>query len=276
MPGPLLLAVCLLAGLAGALTGLGGGVVLIPILTFFGLDIKSAIALSALSVIAISNGAAASYVRRHIPNLKVEAFCSLLAVLGALIGASVSTALDKRPLFILCGAVILLSCSALWKKPRRAWEPVTRQDALSSALAFEGSYYDDAESRTVSYQGRHAAWAAPLVFAAGAVSGLLGIGGSAFIVLLHDVVIGLPPKVSLTTSNLTIGAMGLASASVFLEAGLIDPLLAIPVIVGVPLGAWIGSRLFLAFTNQLARALAFSALGLWGVQLIWHGLRHVP
>ena len=261
------------AGLVGAVSGLGGGVVLIPVLTFFGVDIKRAIALSVLSVITVSSGAALVYVRRHLPNLKISAFLDLFAVFGALIGASLTLVSARGPLFLLCGGVIVVSSLWLWRQQRHPWTPARQQDAFSKRLELAGSYYDSVEQHTITYGATRAAMAGPLMFGTGVLSGWLGLGSSALTVLIHDAVLGLPPKVSLTTSNLIIGVMALASASVYLEAGMIDPQLAAPVILGVPLGALLGSRLLLYSPNRSARLICLSALIVFGIELIVHGLR---
>lgn len=259
------------AGFVGSMSGMGGGVVLIPALTFFDIDIKQAVAIANLSVITISNSSA-SAARRHMPNFKVSAFLEVFAVLGALIGASVAVASRRRPLFLLCGVILLGSCWVIWRRQREGQKAVAPQDPFSQRLLLEGRYYDFSEGRTIAYQGKHAPLSGFLMFGAGVISGLLGIGGSALTVLVEDLVMGLPPKVSVSTSNLIIGVMGLAGASVYLEAGLIDPDLAVPVILGVPLGALIGSKLLVHRTNRFVRAIFLAVLIALGLEMIAHGL----
>ena len=130
MSFPLLLLVSLIAGLVGAMTGMGGGVVLIPALTFFGMDIKRAIAISIVSVIATSSGSASAYVRDHITNLKVGMFLEMFTMLGALVGAGITVAASERPLYLLFGIVLLASWAALWAERGTPWKPVTHQDDL--------------------------------------------------------------------------------------------------------------------------------------------------
>lgn len=265
--------VSILAGGIGALSGMGGGVALIPALTLFGIDIKQAIAIGNLSVIAVSIGAAPGYVRRHMPNLKVSTFLEMFSIMGAFAGALLTLLSEKRILFLLCG-VVLFGCGVLlWRRRRVAWKPIGTQDPFSRRLGWEGSYYDDVEGRTIAYRGGHAALAGSLIFVAGVTSGLLGIGGSALTVLILDAVIGLPPKVSLTMSNLIIGVMALAGANVYLEAGLINPNLVAPVILGVPLGALLGSKMLVHFSNQVARLVFLVVLTVLGIEMILHGVR---
>ncbi len=275
MSGGFLLGVSILAGLVGAVSGVGGGVVLIPVLTYCGIDIKRAIALSLLSVVAVSNSAASTYLRRHLPNLKANAFLGLFAVIGSLVGASITLASGRRSLFVICGGIMLLSGLVLWKRRKEDWTPSPPLDAGSQRLVMAGSYYDYTEKRTIHYRARGVAIAGPLMFGTGLVSGWLGFGSSALTVLVQDLVMGLPPKVSLTTSNLVIGVMALAGTSVYLEAGLIDPRLAVFVILGVPLGAWIGSKVFVGLTNRVVRIVFLAVVIIFGVEMIAHGVRGV-
>ena len=277
-----LIFVSVVAGLVGAMSGMSGGVILVPVLTSFGVDIKQAIAVSILSMIAVSNGAAFTYVRRHLPNLRATAFLEAFAVVGALFGASFTIAARTRSLFFLCGLLLLASGIVLLKRPKPGWKPAATEENFSQPLdlpctvmvqGLQGSYYDDAEQRTIPYEVKRFSLACPLMLAAGAVAGLLGIGGSAVTVLIHDQTMQLPPKVSVTMSNLIIGVMALAGASVYLEAGLIDLSLAVPVLLAVPLGAWIGSKWLVQLNNRIIRIIVFSVIALLGVQMIAHGIR---
>lgn len=271
----LLFFISLLAGFVGAMSGMGGGVVLIPALTFLGIDIKHAIAISIVSVIATSSGSASAYVRDRITNLKVGMFLEMFTIVGALVGAAITLASTQRPLFIIFGLVLLASWGTLLWHRHEDWRPVTHQDRFSHWLELEGSYYDQAVGQTILYRGTHAYLGGPLMFGAGLIAGLLGIGAGALKVLIHDLVMGLPPKVSTTTSNLIIGVTALAGASVYLAVGLIDPGLAAPVILGVVLGAFIGTRLLVRLTNQTVRHFFLVVLLLLGVEMIVRGIRGV-
>lgn len=246
---------------------------LIPILTFFGADIKQAITASTLSVVAISASAAPRFVGRHMPNLKASGFLEIFAVSGAFIGALITLAMGRRFLFLLCGGIFWASCVILWRQPDKRESSTRAQDSLSRWLGLEGSYYDDVEGRTISYRGNHAFLSGLGMFGTGLTTGLLGMGGSALTVLVLDELMGLPTKVSLTTSSLIIGVMALAGANVYLEAGLINPQLAVPVILGVPLGALIGSGLLVHLKNRMVRVILFNMLVLWGLEMVIHGLR---
>ena len=263
----------ILAGLIGSMTGMGGGIVLIPWLTWSGMGIRQAIALSTLSMLVISNTAAARYTRRHLPNFRVAAFLEFFAVIGALAGSLLTTLIDSRWLFLLCGGMFFL-CSKLSWEPRQeeAHSPTVHQDRLSQWFRFEGSYYDHAEGRTIHYRGRHAGLGGVLMIGAGFISGLLGFGGSGFAVLINGWVIGLPPKVALTTSHLIISVMALASTQVYLESGLIPLPLAIPILLGVMLGAYIGSGMVVHLQNRTIRYLFLGVLLILGAEMFAHGL----
>jgi uncharacterized protein len=270
----ILFPIAVLAGFVGAMGGMGGGILLIPALTLLGVDIKRAIAVSILSVIATSSGSASAYVRDHITNLKVGMFLEMFTIVGALVGARITLTSSPRPLFIAFGVVLLGSWLALLLSRHQTWHAGS-QDAFSRWLELEGSYPDLALGRKVDYKARRAWLGAPAMFGAGIVAGLLGIGAGALKVLIHDLIMGLPPKVSTTTSNLIIGVTALAGTSVYLVAGLIDPQLAAPVILGVVLGAFLGTRLLVRLTNQAVRRFFLVILLILALEMIIRGLRGV-
>jgi uncharacterized membrane protein YfcA len=237
------------------------------------MNIKRTIAVSIVSVIATSSGAAAAYVRDRITNLKVGMFLEMFTIIGALVGAAVTVASAPHYLYIAFGFVLLASWAALFAQRREVWRPVGHQDAFSRWLELEGSYNDLAHGRVISYRGARAYLGGPLMFLAGVVAGLLGIGAGALKVLIHDLVMGLPPKVSTTTSNLIIGVTALAGTSVYLAAGLIDPGTAAPVILGVSTGAFAGTRLLVRLTNEKVRRFFLVVLAVLGAEMIWRGLR---
>lgn len=267
--------VSVVAGGIGAMGGMGGGVLLIPALTLLGVDIKHAIAVSVISVIATSSGAASAYVRDRITNLKVGMVLELFTMLGALTGAATTLATSQRWLYLAFAGVLLGSSGVLYSQRHRPWQPRERQDALSRWLELEGAYHDQAVDRLIGYRGTRIALAAPAMFGAGVMAGLLGIGAGAVKVLIFDVVMGLPPKVSTTTSNLIIGVTALAGSSVYLAAGLVEPGLAAPVILGVVLGAFIGTRLLVRLTNEAVRRFFLFVLLALGAEMLVRGLRGV-
>lgn len=265
--------VSIAAGFVGAMSGMGGGVVLIPALTLAGMNIKHAIAISIVSVIATSSGAASAYVRDRITNLKVGMFLEMFTILGALIGAAITLASGQNLLFIVFGLVLLASWGALFIQRHEPWRPSASQDRFSQWLELEGCYVDRATGQTVHYRAVRAALGGPLMFGAGLVAGMLGIGAGALKVLIHDLVMGLPPKVSTTTSNLIIGVTALAGTSVYLAAGVIDPGLVAPVMLGILLGALLGTKLLVRLTNKAVRRFFLIVLLVLGVEMLVRGIR---
>jgi uncharacterized membrane protein YfcA len=257
------------------MSGMGGGVILIPVLTLFGMDIKHAIAVSIVSVIATSSGSASAYVRDRITNLKVGMFLEMFTIMGALAGAAITLVSGRRILFILFGIVLLSSWFALFRQRKEGWRQAAHQDVFSRWLELEGSYYDRSALQTIGYQGARAYLGGPLMFGAGLIAGLLGIGAGALKVLIHDLVMGLPPKVSTTTSNLIIGVTALAGTSVYLAAGMIDPGLTGPIILGVVSGAFMGTRVLVRLTNQTVRHIFLGVLLVLGIEMLLRGIWRV-
>jgi hypothetical protein len=272
MPFHILFLVSVLAGFVGAMSGMGGGVILIPVLTFFGMDIKNAIAVSIVSVIATSSGSASAYVRDRITNLKVGMFLEMFTIVGALAGAAVTLVSGRKFLFILFGVVLLFSWVALFRQRNEDWHSTVHQDRFSRWLELQGSYYDQSIRETIAYRGTRAYLGGPLMFGAGMIAGLLGIGAGALKVLIHDLVMRLPPKVSTTTSNLIIGVTALAGTSVYLSAGMIDPGLAAPIILGVVIGATLGTHFLVRLTNRMVRRIFLGILLILGVEMIIRGV----
>jgi uncharacterized protein len=268
----LLFPIAVLAGFVGAMSGMGGGIVLIPALTLLGVGIKQAIAISILSVIATSSGSASAYVRDHITNLKVGMFLEMFTIVGAIVGAHITLAVSPRPLFLAFGLVLLGSWAALIVAGHATWQDNRVQDAFTRWLELEGAYYDQAQGRRIEYKARRAYFGAVLMWGAGLIAGLLGIGAGAVKVLIHDLVMGLPPKVSTTTSNLIIGVTALAGASVYLAAGLITPTLAAPVALGVVGGAILGTRVLVRLSNHAVRRFFLVVLILLAVEMLYRGV----
>jgi uncharacterized protein len=264
--------VSIAAGFVGAMSGMGGGVVLIPAMTLLGMEIKQAIAVSIVSVIATSSGSASAYVRDRITNLKVGMFLEMFTIVGALVGAAVTLASGQSVLFIVFGLVLLASWGALFLERHDAWRPAEHQDAFSRWLELEGGYHDQPSGQTIHYRAVRACLGGPLMFLAGVVAGMLGIGAGALKVLIHDMVMGLPPKVSTTTSNLIIGVTALAGTSVYLAAGLIDVGLVAPVVLGILLGAYLGTKVLVQLTNQTVRRFFLIVLLVLGVEMLVRGI----
>jgi uncharacterized membrane protein YfcA len=233
-----------LAGLLGSMVGLGGGVIIVPALTLlFGVDIHYAIGASLVSVIATSSGATISFLRSRLCNVRIGMFLELATVTGALAGAAVAGLLAGRWLFVLFGALLLASSGFMFSGRRDRREPLCSRDPLSLACRLEGAYFDKAAGQEVSYAAVRSPLGLALMWLAGGISGLLGIGGGVLQVPTMDAAMGLPLKVSTATSNFIMGVTAAASAAVYFTRGEVNPYVAAPVALGVLLGARVGSSL---------------------------------
>jgi uncharacterized membrane protein YfcA len=266
--------IAIFAGLFGALTGLGGGTVMVPALTYLGVDIKLAIAASMVSVIATSCSSAAIYVRQGLVNLKTGMFLEMFTIFGAVIGASITLITGSGLLFVVFGGILIFAGILLFIRDRIARKQVSadQQDRLSQFLDLAGSYKDRAEDRRIAYFPTRAGLGGPLMILAGMISGLLGIGAGAFKVLVQDLIMGIPTKVSTSTSNMIIGVTALAGSSVYLSAGLIDPSLAVPIILGVSIGALGGTAVLLRMTNQTVRRYFIVVVIFIGLDMVRRGV----
>lgn len=247
----------LVAGFLGALTGLGGGVVIVPLLTvIFGVDIHYAIGAALVSVIATSSGAAAAYVREGYSNVRVGMFLEIATTLGALVGATLVLHLRVSIISIIFGVVLLTSAYSSIKEHVHSIADLG-PDRIATWLKMDSTY--PTENGMESYHVRGVPQGFGLMFVAGLLSGLLGIGSGAVKVLAMDKAMKLPFKVSTTTSNFMIGVTAAAGAGVYLARGYIDPGLAMPVMLGVLAGSLIGARI-LAETNVKVLRMVFSAV----------------
>src|ERR1700678_713652 len=258
-----------LAGFLGALTGLGGGVVVVPMLALlFHVDIRYAIGASLVSVIATSSGAAAAYVREGYSNIRIGMFLEVATTLGALLGAYLTAQVSGNWIGVIFGLVLLYSAWTSLRPPAAKPEGHA-PDALAMRLNLKGSYPVDGHQE--AYVAEHVPAAFGIMFGAGTLSGLLGIGSGAVKVLAMDKAMKLPFKVSTTTSNFMIGVTAAASAGVYLSRGYILPGLAMPVMLGVLTGSLIGARvLTVAKVKTIRRAFVVVIVAL-GVEMIFNG-----
>ncbi|HEV2279862.1 MAG TPA: sulfite exporter TauE/SafE family protein [Acidobacteriaceae bacterium] len=250
------------AGLLGALSGLGGGVVIVPLLTvIFHVDIRYAIGASLVSVIATSSGAAAAYVREGFSNIRVGMFLEIATTLGALVGAWLTTRVPTKAIGIIFGLVLLYSA---WASLRKMHETFTEKaDALALRLRLRGEL--PTHDGVQPYVAQRVPAGFGLMWLAGALSGLLGIGSGAVKVLAMDQAMRLPFKVSTTTSNFMIGVTAAASAGLYWRSGYLVPSLVFPVMLGVLGGSMIGSRVLVRAkvrTLKLVFSLLIVAMGI--------------
>lgn len=261
------------AGLVGALTGLGGGVIILPLLTLlFGVDLHYAMGATLVSVIATSSGAASAYVKEGYSNVRVGMFLEVATTFGAIAGAYLVTThlVPKNLIAVIFGVVLLLSAYlSLLPLPKN--DPEAAPGRLASWLRMDRSY--PTPDGWKSYHVRRVPLGFAVMFVAGVLSGLLGIGSGALKVLAMDQVMRLPFKVSTTTSNFMIGVTAAASAGIYLNYGFINPSLAMPVMLGVLAGALLGARL-LARAQVRSLRLVFSiVIVVMAIEMIFRGVR---
>jgi len=259
-----------LAGFLGALTGLGGGVVVVPMLVLLlGVDIRYAIGASLVSVIATSSGAAAAYVREGYSNIRIGMFLEIATTLGALFGAFLTGHITANAIAVIFGLMLLYS-AYVSRRTRPQIEADLPPDPLATTLRLNGSFPDTKGIR--HYNVYHVPAGFSIMFGAGTLSGLLGIGSGALKVVAMDQAMKIPFKVSTTTSNFMIGVTAAASAGVYLGRGYIDPALAMPVMLGVLIGSLLGTRVLVKTKTKRLRLVFSLVIVLLGIQMLWKGL----
>jgi uncharacterized membrane protein YfcA len=260
-----------LAGMLGSLTGLGGGVVIVPLLTLgFGVDMHYAIGASLVSVIATSSGAAAAYLREGYSNMRVGMFLEIATTAGAVSGAFLAGYLSTSAIAIVFGVVLMYSA---YSSMRTLGDPAPglAPDRLATILKLDGTY--PAETVLRSYNVRHVPLGFGLMYVAGVLSGLLGIGSGAVKVLAMDQAMKIPFKVSTTTSNFMIGVTAAASAGIYLRRGYIDPGLAMPVMLGVLAGALVGAKILPGAKVRTLRLVFAAVIGALAIEMIFQGAK---
>jgi uncharacterized membrane protein YfcA len=259
----------LVAGFLGALSGLGGGVVVIPMLTLLlGVDIRYAAGAALISVIATSSGAASAYVREGYSNLRAGMLLEVATTIGAVAGATLAAHVAGASIEVIFGVVLLVSAVISLRshaKPTGLEAP----DPLAVRLRLDSAYPTPAGMQ--SYHVHHVPVGFGLMFVAGTLSGLLGIGSGAVKVLALDTAMRMPFKVSTTTSNFMIGVTAAASAGVYLRHGYIDPGLAMPVMLGVLIGSLAGAKALARLDSRVLRIVFAVLIVALGAQMIWSG-----
>ncbi len=259
-----------IAGFLGSLTGLGGGVVIVPLLTaVFGVDIRYAIGASLVSVIATSCGAASAYIKEGYTNLRLGMFLEVATTIGALVGALIATKVSIKALTVVL-AIVLFYSAYLSQQPRPENSDSDQSDPIASYLRINGSY--PTPDGLMSYQIHSVPAGFGLMVLAGVLSGLLGIGSGALKVLAMDQAMRLPFKVSTTTSNFMIGVTAAASAGVYLQRGYIDPGLSMPVMLGVLPGAWLGARVLVGANSQILRTIFSFVMVAMAFRMVYNSL----
>ncbi|PYF75194.1 sulfite exporter TauE/SafE family protein [Pedobacter nutrimenti] len=267
----ILLAGAYLAGLLGSLTGLGGGVVVIPLLTLvFHVDIRYAIGAALLASIATSSGAASAYVKEGITNIRLGMFLEIATTIGAVMGALIAVYTPTNTIAMLFGGILIFSAAMTLRKKNEV--ALTQGSRLSALLKLDNNY--PVNGVKVDYKLKNVLGGFSMMTVAGVVSGLLGIGSGALKVLAMDTTMKIPFKVSTTTSNFMIGVTAAASAVVYLQRGYMDPGIAFPVILGVLGGAFTGSKLLTRMNPKVLRIIFCVAITFVAIEMIYNGYQH--
>ena len=263
----------LAAGGAGAVLGLGGGILLVPILNiFFGVGMHYAMGASIVSVIATSCGAAAAYLGSGLVNLRLGLFLATATTAGAITGAYLTDAVPIRALQVILGLTLAYSSLAMFRRIKVELPGELPPNRLAQRLDLGGTYYDAALNQHVAYGATAVGRGYVVMYGSGILSGLLGIGSGAFNVLALDQFMQLPMKISTATSNFMIGVTAAASTSVYFARGDVHPLLAAPVAVGVLVGASLGTRLMVRMRTTTIRKVFLPVLVYLAFSMLYRGL----
>lgn len=270
---PIVFAAALAAGFVGSLTGRGGGVIVTPVLTLFlHVDLRYAIGASLVSVIATSSGAAATYVREGLSNIRIGMLLEVATTLGALFGACLGTHVPIRILSIVFGVILL---QAAWQTARThtGLSKAVPPDPLGEKFKLNSSYRTPEGEE--SYVVHRVKTGFALMLGAGTISGLLGIGSGSLKVIAMDRAMQIPFKVSTATSNFMIGVTAAASASIYLSRGYVSPAIAMPVMLGVLRGSTLGTRFLSRLSVPLLRRVFAMVVGAVAIEMIANGIRGV-
>ena len=266
--------ISILAGFLGSLLGLGGGIIIIPTLTLLlGIDIKYAIGASIVSVIATSSGSAIAYLRDKITNVRIGMFLEIATTVGALTGAFIAGLVNNKYLYLIFGLLLLYSALNMFIKIKKELPIEFTPNPLASKLKLNGTYYDQALSKEVTYYTTGIYKGFGMMYVAGIISGLLGIGSGIFKVMAMDTFMKLPMKVSTATSNFMIGVTAAASAGIYLTRGYIDPKIAAPVALGVLIGSTIGTKVMQRLKSSTLRWIFIPVLLYVSIEMILKGVK---
>ncbi len=273
----LLVATGLVAGVVGSLTGLGGSVVVIPVLVIaFGVAFPDAAGAGMITILATSSASGSAYVRDRLSDLRIGMFLEIATVPGALLGAGMTVLLTHQnlndALLVALGAVLLaIIPSTLSRRHIEIPEGVV-PDARSRRLGLKGHYYDEPLRQDVPYVAGDTSPALGTMFGAGIISGMFGIGAGVFKVLALERFLGLPMKVSTATSNFMMGVTAAAGAGILFAAGYVNPVIAAPVAIGTASGAYLGSRVLPGLRNRTVRLLFLPVVAALAIEVILKGL----
>ncbi|KRL05609.1 sulfite exporter TauE/SafE family protein [Liquorilactobacillus oeni] len=270
----ILLLIGLFAGIMGAILGLGGGIIITPIVTLgLGLNIKYAIGASIIAVIATSSGATIAFLKDDVLNLRVAMFLEIATTIGAITGAILTGVINPSFLYVLFGSLLIFSSWNMLRKLRAGKEvlKLTQPDKTALRFKLNASYYDKNLKKKIDYQVEHIPAGLSIMFGAGIASGMLGIGSGAFKVMALDNAMRMPLKPASATSNLMMGVTAAASATVYFFNGSIRPDVAVPLALGILVGAVLGSRIMQLLPSKVIRGIFIPVLLYLGLQMILKG-----
>jgi uncharacterized membrane protein YfcA len=270
-----LLLISIIVGFLGALTGLGGASILIPILVLLGIPVKEAIASAMVAIIATSSGSASSFVKDKITNVKVAMYLEMFTSTGAIVGATITTIIAPVFLYFFFAAFLLTSFIKLKRSKGRSYAQPKKQDKLSRMLELKGSYFDEAKKRVIEYKVNNSLLGGAGMLVAGLAAGMLGIGAGAFKVTVQENILKMPSKVSSATSDFIIGMTALAGVSVYFFSGLLNLTLMTPMAIGATIGALVGGRILNKLQGKVLRILFLIVTFLIIVQMLYKGLTSI-
>ena len=270
----IMLIVGIAVGVLGSILGIGGGMIITPVLTLgFGLDIKYAIGASIIAVIATSSGATIAYLKDNVLNLRVAMFLEIATSIGAIMGALLTGVIRPIFLYLLFGLLLFFSGANMVRKlwGKQVQTNADSDDSIAKKLKLNGSYYDKNLHKQVDYKVTNVPSGLTIMFGAGIASGLLGIGSGAFKVIAMDTFMKMPLKPSSSTSNLMMGVTAAASATIYFFNGSILPQIAVPMALGIIVGAAVGSRVMQIMPVRMLRMIFIPILLYLGLQMILKG-----
>jgi hypothetical protein len=255
-----LFGVSMAASAVGGMLGMAGGIFVVPVLTMFGhLDIRAAIAASIVSVIACSCGSAATFLREGLTNIRLAIILEMATTAGALTGVLASGIVPVRYLFLLFAAILLLSAKQMMTK---------RGEPAAVKTSTPGNFWNSRLQLSSNYHVHNLPAGMGLMYGAGLISALLGIGSGVLKIPAMDTALRLPLKVSSATSNFMIGVTASASAGAYYMQGRIDPGIAGPVALGSVVGSVLGVRILMKVSSEKLRLLFVLVLVALAVQML--------
>ena len=265
----ILLAASYCAGLLGSLTGLGGGVVVIPVLTLcFGVDFHYAVGAALVASIATSSGSGSAYVKEGVTNIRLGMFLEIATTIGAVCGAAVAIYLNSNTIAIIYGSVLVLT-AAMQQRRKSDHDGVVGSEMARRLKLFGSWPHKDGTMK--HYQLRHVGGGFSVMYVAGVLSGILGIGSGVLKVIAMDGIMKVPFKVSTTTSNFMMGVTACASAVIYVQRGNIVPGMACPVMIGVLFGALTGAKLLKRLDVRLLRRIFCIVILMVAANMIYQG-----